>query len=65
MVKRLKKNPEDMGQQPLAEAGAGLTPEGGWDVQQQAFIQALQQSCDLSTSRSHTIICRLDLSRNK
>jgi hypothetical protein len=22
-------------------------------------------SCDLSTSRSHTIICRLDLSRNK
>jgi len=44
MVKRLKKNPEDMGQQPLAEAGAGLTPEGEWDAQQQATVAAYTQS---------------------
>jgi hypothetical protein len=44
MVKRLKKNPEDVEQQPLAGAGAGLTPEGGWDVQQQATVAAYAQS---------------------
>jgi hypothetical protein len=44
MVKRLKKNPEDVEQQPLAEAGASLTPEGGWDAQQQATVAAYAQS---------------------
>jgi hypothetical protein len=44
MVKRLKKNPEDVEQQPLAEAGAGLAPEGGWDAQQQATVAAYAQS---------------------
>ena len=29
MVKRLKNNPEDVEQQPLAEAGAGLAPGDG------------------------------------
>jgi hypothetical protein len=44
MVKRLKKNPEDVEQQSLAEAGASLTPEGGWDAQQQAKVAAYTQS---------------------
>jgi hypothetical protein len=44
MVKRLKKNPEDVERQPLAEARAGLTPEGGWDAQQQATVAAYAQS---------------------
>ncbi len=44
MVKRLKKNPEDVEQQSLAEAGASLTPEGGWDAQQQATVAAYAQS---------------------
>jgi hypothetical protein len=33
MVKRLKKNPEDVDQQPLAETGASLASKGGWDAQ--------------------------------
>jgi hypothetical protein len=44
MVKRLKKNPEDVEQQPMAEAGAGLASEGGWDAQQQATVAAYAQS---------------------
>jgi hypothetical protein len=44
MVKRLKKNLEDVEQQPLAEAGANLTSEGGWDTQQQATVAAYAQS---------------------
>jgi hypothetical protein len=44
MVKRLKKNPEDVEQQSLAEAGASLTPKGGWDAQQQATVAAYAQS---------------------
>jgi hypothetical protein len=44
MVKRLKKNPEDVEQQSLAEAGASLTPEGGRDAQQQATVAAYAQS---------------------
>ena len=44
MVKRLKKNPEDVEQQPLAEAGAGLAPGDGWDAQQQATVAAYAQS---------------------
>ncbi len=44
MVKRFKKNPEDLEQQPLAEAGANLTLEGGWDAQQQATVAAYAQS---------------------
>jgi hypothetical protein len=44
MVKRLKKNPEDVEQQPLAEAGASLASEGGWDMQQQATGAAYAQS---------------------
>jgi hypothetical protein len=38
------KNPEDVEQQSLAEAGASLTPEGGWDAQQQATVAACAQS---------------------
>jgi hypothetical protein len=44
MVKRLKKNPEDAEQQPMAEAGAGLASEGGWDAQQQATVAAYAHS---------------------
>jgi hypothetical protein len=44
MVKRLKKNPEDVEQQPMAEAGASLASEGGWDAQQQATVAAYAQS---------------------
>ncbi len=44
MVKRLKKNPEDLEQQPMAEAEAGLTSEGGWDAQQQATEAAYAHS---------------------
>jgi hypothetical protein len=44
MVKRLKKNPEDVEQQPLAEAGASLATENGWDAQQQATVAAYAQS---------------------
>jgi hypothetical protein len=44
MVKQLNKNPEDVEQQPLAEAGTGLTPEGRWDAQQQATVAAYAQS---------------------
>jgi len=44
MVKRLKKNPEDVEQQPLAEAGASLVPGDGWDAQQQATVAAYAQS---------------------
>ncbi len=44
MVKRLKKNPQDVEQQPLAEAGAGLAPGDGWDAQQQATVAAYAQS---------------------
>ncbi len=43
MVKRLKKNPEDV-EQPMADAGAGLASEGGWDAQQQATVAAYAQS---------------------
>ncbi len=44
MVKRLKKNPEDVEQQPLAEARASLAPGVGWDAQQQATVAAYAQS---------------------
>ncbi len=44
MVKRLKKNPEDLEQQPKAEAEAGQAPGGGWDAQQQATIAAYTHS---------------------
>jgi hypothetical protein len=44
MVKRLKKNPEDLEQQPMAEAEAGLASEGGWDAQQQATVAAYAHS---------------------
>jgi hypothetical protein len=44
MVKRLKKNLEDVEQQPLAEAGVNLASEGGWDAQQQATVTAYAQS---------------------
>jgi hypothetical protein len=44
MVKRLKKNPEDVEQQLLAEAGADPASEGGWDGQQQATVTAYAQS---------------------
>jgi hypothetical protein len=44
MVKRLKKNPEDVEQQPLAEAGASLAPGDGWYAQQQATVAAYAQS---------------------
>jgi hypothetical protein len=44
MVKRLKKNPEDVEQRPLAEAGASLAPGDGWDAQQQATVAAYAQS---------------------
>jgi hypothetical protein len=44
MVKRLKKNPEDVEQQPLAEVGADLASEGGWDAQHQAMVTAYAQS---------------------
>ncbi len=44
MVKQLKKNPEDAEQQPLAEAGASLASESGWDAQQQATVAAYAQS---------------------
>ena len=49
MVKRLKKNPEDVEQQPMAEAGASLASESGWDAQQQATVAAYAQSrgCNL------------------
>jgi hypothetical protein len=40
MVKGLKKNPEDVEQQPLAEAGASLAPGDGWDAQQQVTVAA-------------------------
>ncbi len=44
MVKRLKKNPEDMEQQPPAETGVSLAPGDGWDAQQQATVAAYAQS---------------------
>ncbi len=44
MVKRLKKNPEDLEQQPKAEAEAGLASEGGWDAQQLATVAAYAHS---------------------
>jgi hypothetical protein len=44
MVKRLKKNPEDLEQQPRAEAEAGLASEEGWDAQQQATVAAYAHS---------------------
>ncbi len=44
MVKRLKKNPEDVEQQFMAEAGARMASEGGWDAQQQATVAAYAQS---------------------
>ena len=44
MVKRLKKNPEDMEQRPLAETGASLAPRDGWDAQHQATVAAYAQS---------------------
>jgi hypothetical protein len=44
MVKRLKKNPEDLEQQPMAEAEANLAAEGGWDAQQQATVVAYAHS---------------------
>jgi hypothetical protein len=44
MVKRLKKNPEDLEQQPKAEAEDGLASEGGWDAQQQATVAAYAHS---------------------
>ncbi len=44
MVKRLRKNPEDVEQRPLAEAGASLAPGDGWDAQQQATVAAYAQS---------------------
>ncbi len=44
MVKRLKKNPEDLERQSLMEAGASPTLEGGWDAQQQATVAAYAQS---------------------
>jgi hypothetical protein len=44
MVKRLKKNPEDLKQQPRAEAKAGRASEGGWDAQQQATVAAYAHS---------------------
>ncbi len=44
MVKRLKKNPEDVEQQSMAEAGTGLAPGDGWDAQQQATVGAYAQS---------------------
>jgi hypothetical protein len=44
MVKRLKKNPEDAEQQPVAEAEDGLASEGGWDAQQQATVAAYAHS---------------------
>ncbi len=44
MVKRLKKNPEDLEQQPMAEAEAGLVSEGEWDAQQQAIVAAYAHS---------------------
>ncbi len=40
MVKRLKKNPEDVEQRPLAS----LAPGDGWDAQQQATVAAYAQS---------------------
>ncbi len=40
MVKRLRKNPEDLEQQPKAEAEAGPASRGGWDAQQQATVAA-------------------------
>jgi hypothetical protein len=43
MVKRLKKNPEEVEQQSMAEAGASLASEGGWDAQQQATVAAYAQ----------------------
>ncbi len=44
MVKRLKKNPEDLEQQLLAEAEARLASEGGWDAQRQATVIAYAHS---------------------
>jgi hypothetical protein len=44
MVKRLKKNPEDLEQQPRTEAGVGPASEGGWDAQQQATVAAYAHS---------------------
>ncbi len=44
MVKRLKKNPEDLEQQPKAEAEAGQASRGGWDAQQQATVAAYAHS---------------------
>jgi hypothetical protein len=44
MVKRLKKNPEDLEQPPKAEAEAGLASKGGWDAQQQATVAAYAHS---------------------
>jgi hypothetical protein len=44
MVKRLKKNPEDVEQRPRAEAEASLAPGDAWDAQQQATVAAYAQS---------------------
>jgi capsule polysaccharide export protein KpsE/RkpR len=44
MVKRLKKNPKDLEQQPMAEVEAGLVSEGEWDAQQQATVAAYAHS---------------------
>jgi hypothetical protein len=44
MVKRFKKNPEDVEQQPMAKAGASLASGGGWDAQQQATVAVYAQS---------------------
>jgi hypothetical protein len=44
MVKRLKKNPEDVEQRPRAEAEASLAPWDAWDAQQQATVAAYAQS---------------------
>ncbi len=44
MVKRLKKNPEDLEQQPKAEAEVSQASGGGWDAQQQATVAAYAHS---------------------
>ncbi len=44
MVKRLKKNPEDLEQQPRTEAEVGPASKGGWDAQQQANVAAYARS---------------------
>jgi hypothetical protein len=48
MVKRLRKNPEDLEQQPKAEAEAEQVSEGGWDARQQATVAPMltQEECN-------------------